>query len=583
MAGTAFAFEHPDLARRRDRGWLVQAALRDALDEDTSGDIERCHALAAKYADDPLGYIRNELGWEPWAGTPDAPGQVEIIEQYRLALRQQLERLRWENEEIRTVDLQYFDPARPIQNQIRVEAGHAVGKSKIASGLVSHFFDCFIPAIVYTYAPTWEQIAKLLWKEIATDRRANNMPGRVLETCEIKLAANHFATGRATNNAGGRGTERAQGQHGPYLLFVLDEAEGVDDFVYDAIDSMSSGGIVMVLYLGNPRTRISRFHRVKAQPTVRSFRISCLQHPNVIAGREVVPNAVRRDYVEKMAAEHCDVVDQHSDDEHTFTLPYPVRTKESVIQPGTILRPDAEFLFRVLGRAPAGLADNTFVPVGRYEAATRRAPMKEDPRRARIGLDVARYGKDFGTLYIRHAGRAWRAAQFAQQDTNVYARRVKREALALAGLGVRSLEVRVDGGGGFGGGVIDKLKDDLELIRAFAEFAVLEVHFGGTPDDEEAYADVATEMYAHAAETLKSIALVDPPTALEGDLCERAYRWVNHRGVDVKRLEPKEEFRKPTRAGRSPDDGDGLVLAIAPDFMFRRRHPVHVSTSQVTV
>ena len=54
---------------------------------------------------------------------------------------------------------------------------------------------------VYSFAPTWEQIHDLLWKEIGADREGKGLPGRVLDTCEIKLRKNHFAKGRATNNA----------------------------------------------------------------------------------------------------------------------------------------------------------------------------------------------------------------------------------------------------------------------------------------------------------------------------------------------------------------------------------------------
>ena len=41
---------------------------------------------------------------------------------------------------------------------------------------------------------------------------------------------------------------------------------------------------------------------------------------------------------------------------------------------------------------------------------------------------------------------------------------------------------------------------------------------------------------------------------------------MNRKGVDVKKLTPKDQFR--TKHGRSSDDGDGFVLATAPDFLF---------------
>lgn len=539
---------------------LVEAKKRIAH-EHTS---QRALLALEAYRFEPVRYVVEKLGWHPWAGTREHPGQVEILQAYELALRQQHERLAYENGMLDEDELVYWQPGQVIKNRIRVEAGHTVGKTKIASGIFSHFFDTCAPSIIYSFAPTSKQINNLLWKEIRTDRRAKKLPGAVLETPLLKYKPNHFAEGMATNNAYGNGTERVQGQHGKYLMFVIDEAEGVADFVYDAVESMASGGISIVLMLANPRTRSSRFYKQQARADVENFRISCLWHPNVLTNREIVPGAVRRDYVERMLEEHCEAVPEHDEDALTFTVPW---------RPDVIYRPDVEFLFRVLGIAPANSSIDTLIPVGRYEAACKRAPtpLTGEEKWARMGADVARYGSDMGTLYVRHAGRVYRAAQFAQQDTNAYLRVIRDEAKKLRALGVTNLHLRVDAGGGFSSGIVDSLKIDLDLQGLFGEFKIVEVHFNGTPHDEKAYADLATEMYGEAAETLKGLAVTKPPNELEADLTERKYEWVNRSGVAVKRLESKEIFRKPNRLGRSPDDGDGCVLALAPDFIFKKK------------
>ena len=482
---------------------------------------------------EPAKYIASTFGWEPWEG------QAEILAAYADALRTQVEQ-----------------PGAPVKNYIRVEAGHTVGKTRLAAGIVSHFFDNFRPSVVYCFAPGYDQINDLLFKYIRVDRQRASLPGRVLETPEIKDAGDHFVKGRATNDAHGRGTERVQGQHEQHIMFVVDEAEGVPDFVFDAIDSMTSGGVSIVLMLANPRTRTSRFHKIAASPNVQTFRISCLDHPNVRTGQEIIPGAVKRAYVESMIEKHCEVVAQDDPDAYTFTVPW---------QPGRIYRPDTEFLFRVAGIAPAHVTDNVFLPIGRYEKAKGRRGAAPSSA-ARIGVDVARYGQDFGTVYIRHGDRLWRAAQLYHQDTNAYARRIVEEARALRAADVTSLHVRIDAGGGYGGGVADRLNEDEDLRQLFPDFRILEVHFNGAPADPDAYADRATEIYAHTAEAMHVLALRTPPDALEQDLCERRYKWVKVRGVDVKKLETKDEFKR--RAGHSPDDGDGAALAAAPDYAF---------------
>jgi hypothetical protein len=523
------------------------------------------------YRYDPAAYIRDKLGWEPWSGTDDQPGQVQVLGSYTLALRQQQERDAWEQGELADGDLRYWRPGEVIRNRLRISAGHTVGKTKLASGIINHFFDCFTPSIIYTFAPTWKQIHDLLWKEIKTDRSGKGLPGRILDL-ELKVAPDHFANGTATSDAGGKGTERVQGQHGKYLMFVLDEAEAIPDFVWNAIDSMASGGIAIVLMLANPRTRSSRFHKAAELPDVRSFRISCIWHPNVLAGREVVPGAVRRQYVEKMLAEHCEVVRGHDPDNHTFEVPW---------RPGEIHRPDPEFMFRVLGIAPANISDNTLIPVGRFQTACERQSFEEYPTAARIGVDVARFGRDYGTVYVRHNGRVWRAARLYHLDTTQYAGAIKERARQLRAQGVASLHIRVDAGGGFGSGVIDQLSNDVDFMGMFPDLLVLEVHFGGRPYDPSSYADLATEMYAEAAETLKGIAVLDAPPELETDLCDRPYVWRNRQGVAVKKLVEKDEFRKEHK--RSPDDGDGFVLAVAPDFIFEQEEETVVGEDRVEI
>lgn len=513
-------------------------------------------------------YIEKRLGYEAWRG--ESTSQSDIVAHYDLVLRQLHERRDWEQGKKAEDELCYWQPGQVIQNWISVDAGHNVGKTFLGAWLVSHFFDTYKPSVTYCFAPGWDQINDLLFKSIRKQRRGKNLPGKVLDgEPRINHEPDHFVAGKATKNDHNTGTERTHGQHEEYLMFVVDEAEGVDTYVFDAIRSMASGGIAVVLILRNPRTTTCEAHKIRRQPNCKTFRISCLDHPNVLADKEIIPGAVRRQFVYEMLA-NCEVVPEHVEDDYTFELPW---------QPGTIYRPNLETLWRVLGIASSKGTDDTFCPPARYEASLTREPYKgDDPTCAWIGVDAARYGNDNGTVYVRHSGRVRKECEISKQDGFEYYIKVKAVCLKLKARGVKRIRVRMDAGGGYHSTCCDNLRRDTDLKEGL-DFQVVEVHNNGKPSDKDKYADCVTEMYAYAGEALKVLRLDSPSPRLERDLCERKYTYViktekadlsngmkPKTRLDVKQLVSKDDFKDDFH--ESPDDGDGFVLAVAADRLF---------------
>jgi len=513
----------------------------------------------------PEDYLTKFLQWEPWNGLDESrPGQLQIFEAIVHVIRQQIEKRDFENGRIKEEDLQFWSVGETIKNWIRVESGNGIGKTKLLSGFVNWYLDCF-NSIIYTFHTSAKQDQLTTWKEINKDRRGKGLPGRPLDTKIDLDEEDRFAVSRTTSDALGKGEEKVKGQHHEFLGFVVDEADGVADYVFDGIETMESGGISVVLMTANPRSRSSRFHRLKRNSYVQTFRISSLYHPNVVQGKDVIPGAVRRDFVEKQIEKKCQVVDKPDEEKFTFTLPYDIHVAGKLLPAGTIFQPEPEFMWTVLGIAPPTSLDKTVISVGVYEKACKRVPEGGDPETAWVGVDCARDGKDNGTVYIYWQDAVWRSCELSQQDTNSYVDVIKTECLKLKEKGVKILHIRVDAG--YGSGVIDALRIEAELKEAFEEFIVFEVHFGSKASNKD-YDNIVTEMYYEAAETLKGISILAPPDALEIDLTEREYKFINRQGKTRKILEPKEDFKK--RVKRSPDDGDGLVLAIAPDYCFKQ-------------
>lgn len=529
--------------RERDGLWKTSRAL----------------AQFEPYQCDPVGYVTRFLGFTPWKGREGYSGQWELYDDVAASVRQQLE------------------GQEGVVKVFRIEAGHGVGKTWSCAGLVNWFFDCFTPAVVITTAPTRDQVELLLWKDIKSQRAAarEKLPGRVLPgTPRMERGPDHFAIGRTTSDSGGQGTSRVQGQHAPHILFVIDEAEGVPSFFFDAVNAMMTGSKVMIcIMIGNPKTRSSEFFRWGRRRAVKNYRFSLHHFPNVLDGADTVPGGTRREWVESMIADHCQVATDHDEAALTFTLPFEVALEDGVAHPpGTIFRPDAQYQFRVMGIAPVTDALRAFVPYGVYDAAlTRRVtPDPTDIQNCRIGVDVARFGMDAGTIYVRHRALIRRAAALYRLETQDYVEAVKAAALEAAQAGASSVHVRVDGTGGFGAGIIDALRRDTEL-RAIPDFKVIEVHFAAQAhggEQEREAASLITDCYAQAAHTLAGVRLENVPPELEEDLTDRLFDYVNRKGKTLKQIEPKERFRD-RHLGRSPDDGDGFVLCAAPDFLFR--------------
>lgn len=172
-------------------------------------------------------------------------------------------------------------------------------------------------------------------------------------------------------------------------------------------------------------------------------------------------------------------------------------------------------------------------------AMDRRIP---DGLPVELGIDVARFGDDKITYYLRKGMRVAKFQVESKKDTQEVARiawdMVNRD---------HKIPIKVDDTG-VGGGVTDKLKD----LGA----NVFPVNFGGSPKDKEKYTSVADEMWFEFAEIIDEVELPDDPLLMQ-DLSTRQFKYTNR---DQRKIESKDDFKK--RVGRSPDRGDGVLLAF---------------------
>jgi hypothetical protein len=230
------------------------------------------------------------------------------------------------------------------------------------------FLSCFYPAKVVTTAPTWFQVKDILWSELRAAHASSEFPiGGKLNLTELKIEDDWFAVGISTRESVGNrefGATKMQGFHSKNLLVLLDEAAGVPTEIWKGADSLTTGGNNRILAVGNPASPTGDFFDCFKSETWHKIAISCLDHPNVISGKELIPGAVTREWVE-------DKKKEWGEDSPLFKA-------------------------KVLGEFPEE-GENTLFPLTWVEKAMERELSREGVKR--LGCDVARYGEDKTVIY----------------------------------------------------------------------------------------------------------------------------------------------------------------------------------------
>jgi len=162
--------------------------------------------------------------------------------------------------------------AAAARDRLAVRSGHGVGKSAWLAWLVLWWLLTRFPARVAATAPTAHQLADVLWGEIAKWHRRLPAPLRAqlaLRSDRLEVKAAPQISFAAARTARQEQPEAFQGFHCEHMLFIADEASGIDDAIFEVgAGAMSTPGAKTVL-AGNP-TRNSgyffdAFHRMRGR------------------------------------------------------------------------------------------------------------------------------------------------------------------------------------------------------------------------------------------------------------------------------------------------------------------------------
>ncbi|MBT4073530.1 MAG: DEAD/DEAH box helicase family protein [Chloroflexi bacterium] len=449
--------------------------------------ISAAKTRESDWAGDPAGFVRDELGAQLWES------QIEIIEAIRDHVR------------------------------VAVRSCNGSGKTYVAAHVVLWWLMAFPESMVITTAPTERQVREVLWREIRRAYRGNEelIDGKLTRTA-LEIGDKHYAYGLSTNES-----ERFQGYHEGNILFIVDEASGMREDIFEAIEgSMTSAGARLLL-LGNPTalggTFYEAFHR--RRDLWHTLHISAFDTPNVKSGRIDVPGLVSPQWVKDAAL-------NWGEDSPMYEV-------------------------RVLGDFPSE-GEDSLIALRLIEAAvvrdTPRAPGTPVLRELQggpveLGVDVARFGNDKSVICARQGGRVLWLEAFSMQDTMATTGRVVAAVARLAPDVVTA--VRVDTIG-IGAGVVDRL-------RELGVAGVVAVNVSERARNPEQFMNLRAELFDGLRQRFQEgrIQIPDHPD-LVAELSSLRYSFTSSGQI---RLESKDVLRSHGIA--SPDHADALMLAFA--------------------
>jgi hypothetical protein len=220
----------------------------------------------ATYADDPVGFLTEVLGEQPWRR------QVEIAEAVRDC---------------------------PL---VTVRSCHAAGKDWIAARLALWWVYARRGLVLLT-GPTRAQVEEILMRGELREAfgRAADLPGD-LHVRALRPAGEGKAGVLAKTASG---VSRLTGFHDARVLFVVTEAQDPEiSHAWDAAFACTTGAKDRILTLGNPTERNGRFYRAHRNPEWRALKIAASDVPNVRHGETVVPGLLTREGVDRFAREY---------------------------------------------------------------------------------------------------------------------------------------------------------------------------------------------------------------------------------------------------------------------------------------
>lgn len=391
--------------------------------------------------------------------------------------------------------------------RVAVRSGHGTGKSTALAAAALWFLATRPDALVPCTAPTGHQLQDVLWREMRRlISRMDEEARRQFQVTSDRIQRKDGAGMIVARTSRPENPDALQGFHAPEILFVIDEAAGVGDTVFEVARGALSTPSARVALTGNPTRLSGYFHNAfhGARDSWTRLRFSCLDSPLV------TPEYAR------------DIADEYGEDSDMYRV-------------------------RVLGDFPHSGMFN-LIPLSLVEEAMAKAlpPGAADAAPLIFGVDPAWRGTDRSAVVARRGVAAEILFTTRGADTVRLVEMVARRAMEMEPDAIFIDQT------GVGAGVFD------QLSRSRHGQGVHGVSFAHSPSEPDRFLNRRAELWWRVRDWLEQGASLEDSADWRDDLTAPEYFLT---GTGKIQLESKEGMRR--RGLASPDLGDALALTFA--------------------
>ena len=421
---------------------------------------------------------------------------------------------------------------------VAVRSCNGAGKTFTAAVVILWWLMSYDNAIVITTAPSERQVREILWRELRNLYiPVRDIVGGKLTRTRLEFSPKRYAYGFSTNTE-----DRFQGFHSGNILVIVDEASGVDEFIYNAISGVTTSRNSKLLLIGNPHgyagTFYNAFHKDRKQ--FETIHISAFDLP-AFNDQGITEENIKDVEYPEFDDDPDEFDENYEADHYAIGLSSPQWALDLFNRQGP---QSSVYQTRVLGQFPEE-ADDTLIPLRDVEAAVKRLAHAPPDTPPVMGVDVARFGNDKTVIIIRHGPKVIYIDELRKSDiVNTTG------AVVTAALKYKVKNIIVDEIG-VGAGVLDNLKAD-------KRFDAAGLNGSNSPSNTEQYLNLRAEVFDGLRQRFADgdISIPNDPELIS-QMASLTYKY-NARGQ--LQLESKDAIRSSGR--QSPDKADAIALAF---------------------